>query len=111
MKKQKRLNNIMFWATDEERKLIEQKMEQLGTTNMSAYLRKMAIDGYIIKLELPELKELVSLLRYSSNNINQIARHVNATNQIYGTEMEQILQNQQRLWDCANEIITKLSML
>ena len=46
----------------EERALIEQKMAQLGTTNMAAYLRKMAIDGFVINLELPELREMVSLL-------------------------------------------------
>ena len=47
-------------------------MEQLGTTNMAAYLRKMAVDGYVVNLELPELREMVSLLRRSSNNLNQL---------------------------------------
>ena len=54
---------LKFRVTPEERELIEQKMEQLGTTNMAAYLRKMAVDGYAVNLELPELRELVSLLR------------------------------------------------
>ena len=53
-------------------------MREAGTTNMGAYLRKMALDGLVIKLELPELKQMISLLRYTSNNINQIARSVNA---------------------------------
>ena len=54
---------LKFRVTPEERALIEQKMSQLGTTNMAAYLRKMAIDGFVVNLELPELGELVSLLR------------------------------------------------
>ena len=54
---------LKFRVTAEERALIEQKMEQLGTTNMAAYLRKMAVDGYVVNLELPELREMVSLLR------------------------------------------------
>ena len=62
---------LKFRVTPEERALIEQKMAQLGTTNMAAYLRKMAIDGFVINLELPELREMVSLLRRSSNNLNQ----------------------------------------
>jgi hypothetical protein len=41
--------------------LIETKMAQVGTTNREAFLRKMAIDGYVVKLDLPELRELVSL--------------------------------------------------
>ena len=52
---------LKFRVTPEERTLIEQKMEQLGTTNMAAYLRKMAVDGYVVNLELPELREMVSL--------------------------------------------------
>ena len=58
-------------------------MAQLGTTNREAYLRKMALDGYVVRLELPELKELVSLMRYSSNNLNQLARRAHETGRIY----------------------------
>ncbi len=58
---------LKFRASPEERTLIETKMAQLGTTNMAAYLRKMALDGYVVNLELPELQEMVSLLRRSSN--------------------------------------------
>ncbi len=59
--------------TPEELQMIQEKMKQYGTRNFSAFVRKMAIDGYVVRLELPELKEMVSLLRYSSNNLNQLA--------------------------------------
>ena len=71
--KRKREVQLNFRVSPEELALIEQKMAQLGTTNREAYLRKMALDGYVVRLELPELKELVSLMRYSSNNLNQLA--------------------------------------
>ena len=64
MAKRKRDVPLLFWVSPEEKALIERKMAQLGTENLSAYLRKMAIDGLVVKLELPELRELVSLLRY-----------------------------------------------
>ena len=51
--------------------------------NMAAYLRKMAIDGYVVRLELPELRDLISLLRRTSSNFNQIARRVNSTGRAY----------------------------
>ena len=76
MAKRKRDIQLKVRVTPEERAMIEAKMAQLGTTNMGAYLRKMAIDGYVVKLDLPELREMVSLLRYSSNNLNQLARRV-----------------------------------
>ena len=65
--KRKREVQLNFRVSPEELALIEQKMVQLGTKNREAYLRKMALDGYVVRLELPELKELVSVMRYSSN--------------------------------------------
>ena len=88
---------LKFRVTPEERALIEQKMAQLGTTNMAAYLRKMAIDGFVVNLELPELGELVSLLRRSSNNLNQLTRRVHETGRIYDADMEDLRQGQERL--------------
>ena len=91
--------------------MIHQKMEQFGTTNFSAFVRKMAIDGYVVKLELPELKELVSLLRYSSNNLNQLTKRVHETGRIYDADLEDIHRNQERLWGAAQQILDKLSKL
>ena len=59
-----------FRVTPEERQIIEQKMVLLGTNNMAVYLRKMAIGVYVVNLDLPELRELITLLRCSSNNLN-----------------------------------------
>ena len=97
--------------TPGELQAIQKKMEQFGTTNFSAFVRKMAIDGYVVKLELPELKELVSLLRYSSNNLNQLTRRVHESGRIYEADLEDIHQNQERLWSAAQEILDKLSKL
>src|SRR5574344_2667710 len=85
-----RPTQLHFYVNDQELDWINQKMKQLGTTNMSAYLRKMAIDGYVVKLELPELKELISLMRNIANNENQIAKKLNATNRIYDADIEEI---------------------
>ena len=111
MTNRKRDIRLRFRVTPEERALIEEKMTQVGTSNMEAYLRKMSIDGYILKLDLPELKEMISLLRRSSNNLNQIAKRMNQTGRLYGEDMEDILRKQERLWQSANEILEKLSAL
>lgn len=95
----------------EEMRLVQKKMRQLGTSNFSAFMRKMAIDGYVVKLELPELKELVSLLRYSSNNLNQLTRRVHESGRIYDADLDDIQQNQKRLWSAAQQILDKLSKL
>ena len=88
MTKRKRDVPVLFWVSAEELELIRQKMQQYGTENLSAYLRKMAVDGYVVQLDLPELKELVSLMRYSSNNLNQLTRKVHETGRVYDADLE-----------------------
>lgn len=102
---------LKFRVTPQEREMIEQKMEQLGTKNMAAYLRKISIDGYVVKLELPELKKMVSLLRRSSNNLNQLTKRVHETGRVYDADLEDIVQNQERLWQAANDILAVLAKL
>ena len=111
MKKRRRTIPVMFYVTPEGRDQIEAKMAQLGTNNMSAYLRKIAIDGYVVQLDLPELREMVSLLRRSSNNLNQLARRANETGRIYPEDLADIRQNQAQLWESAKEILRVLSTL
>ena len=111
MAKRKRDMQLNFRVSSEELVVIEQKMSQFETSNREAYLRKMALDGYVVKLELPELKELVSLMRRSSNNLNQLTRKVHETRRVYDTDLEDISQRQEQLWEGVREILTQLSKL
>ena len=109
--KRKREVQLNFRVSPEELALIEQTMAQLGTKNREAYLRKMALDGYVVRLELPELKELVSLMRYSSNNLNQLARRAHETGRIYDADLEDITRRQEALWDGVHQVLTQLAKL
>lgn len=102
---------VKFRVTLEERKLIDKRMLQAGTMNMAAYLRKMAIDGYVVKLELPELRDLISLLRRTSNNFNQIAKRVNATNRIYADDIHEMKTLLEQLWQMNNKVLEKLAAI
>ena len=102
---------MKFRVTPEERALIDKRMEQAGTNNMAAYLRKMAIDGYVVKLELPELREFISLLRRTSNNFNQIARRVNSTDRIYAEDIVEMKNLLEQIWEADNHILEKLAAI
>lgn len=78
---------LYFKVTEKELNLIEKKMEQAGTKNKRAYLRKMAVDGYIVHLDMGSVKELNRLLRSISENINQIARRCNETRNLYAEDV------------------------
>lgn len=94
-----------------DKQLIRQKMSEAGITNMSAYVRKMAIDGYIVSLDLSDVKELVRLLRYCSNNLNQYAKKANETGSIYERDIEDLRRRHDRLWDMANKIMERLAAI
>ena len=111
MKKRKRPERIVFYVTEEERELIREKMDQLGTDNMGAYLRKIAIDGYVVNLDLPELRELTTLLRRSSNNLNQLTKRVHETARIYDADMESLRAEYDRLLEAADVILSKLAAI
>ena len=111
MAQRKREIQLKFRVTPEEQALIHQKMEQYGTENMAAYLRKMAIDGYVVRLDLPELRELVSLLRRSSNNLNQLTRRVHETGRFYDADLEDLRQSYDRLWEAARRVLKGLSKI
>ena len=102
---------VKFRVTPEERALIDKRMVQVGTINMAAYLRKMAIDGYVVKLELPELRDLISLLRRTSNNFNQIARRVNSTNRIYEDDIYEMKLMLDKTWEATNKVLEKLAAI
>ena len=90
---------------------IRRRMAEAGIRNMSAYMRKMAIDGFIVNLDLSDVKELVRLLRYCSNNINQYAKKANETGSIYQSDIDDIKRRQERLWAMANGIMERLSAI
>ena len=96
---------VKFRMTQQERELLEEKMALAGTVNMGAYLRKMAIDGYVLRLDLPELREMISLLRRCSGNLNQIAKRANESGRIYETDLKEIQEQLDELWNTAKEIL------
>ena len=102
---------IYFKVSEQERNLIEQKMALAGVHNMSGYIRKMSIDGYVINLEIPELTECAKLLRYISNNVNQMARQMNSGGAVYPDEARDICVKQDETNRLFGEILEQLSRL
>lgn len=107
----KRDRDIHFLASQEEVDRIHQKMDELGIRSMGAYLRKMALDGYCINLELSDVKELVSLLRRCSNNLNQYAKRANETGSIYQADIQDLQECLDGIWTDMKEVLVHLSSI
>lgn len=95
-------------VTAEERALIEQKMAQLPTQRIGAYLRKMAIDGYIIYTDTANIKEMNKELHAIGRNINQIAKRVNSTSDIYREDIAELRERLGEIWRLQRTILSTL---
>ena len=95
-------------VTDEERKLIEHKMSLVSTNQIGAYLRKMAIDGYIIYTDTKDIQAMNKELQRIGRNINQIAKRVNSTSSIYMTDIEELKEDIQNIWQLQRTILSIL---
>ena len=98
MENRKRNVQIIVRVTEDERALIEEKIKQIPTMNLSAYSRKMLIDGYIIVLDLQEVKTHTAQLQKIGVNVNQIARRINGTGRIYVDDMDEIKRLMEEVW-------------
>ena len=107
----KRNKQLKIWISQEEQDMIRQKMAEFGTDNMGAFVRKMVIDGYIIKLDLPELQEIIRLLGSIANNVNQIARRVNAGGNVYKEDLEEINANLDQNYKMLRKVMKSLSKI
>ena len=101
--------HILF--TPEEIARIRQRMEDAGVQNRSAFIRKMTLDGYIVKLDTSDIREMITLLRRCSNNLNQVAKRANATGSIYETDIEELKKQHDEIWELARQILARLSTI
>ena len=106
---EKRSVQIHFRLTPSEAERLRTKMKEAGIQSQGAYLRKMALDGYCVRLDLEDVREMVSLLRRCSNNLNQYAKRANETGSIYLADLNDLQERMQQLWQLAREILVRLS--
>ena len=111
MNGRKRKIQIKFYVTEEERALIEEKMQQIPTLNLSAYARKMLIDGYIITLDLQEVKGHTAQLQKIGVNVNQIAKRINETGRIYADDMDEMKRVMEEVWRLERRLLLQFKGL
>ena len=94
-----------FVMSEQDAELVRERMAELGITNLSAYLRKMAVNGYIIHLDMSDIQEMIRLLRICSNNLNQYARRANETGSVYSADVDDLRTRLDSLWDGMDKLL------
>lgn len=105
MKENSRKTQLHFVVSAQELDRIRQRMEECGVANLSAFLRKMALDGYIIHLHMTELQELTRLLRICSNNLNQYAKRANEVGSVYAADIEDLHSRLNEIWELTGKLL------
>lgn len=98
-------------VTPEEKAVIDEKMARAGIDNLRAYLRKMALDGYVVRVDMDGVLEVVKLLRSVSNNVNQIARRCNETRNLYAQDVEDLRKGYASVWTEIEKLLKKFEEL
>ena len=96
---------VEFVMSEQEAELVKEHMAEMGITNFSAYLRKMAVDGYIIHLDMGDIQEMIRLLRICSNNLNQYTRRANETGSVYAADVEDLRTRLDDLWNGMDKLL------
>lgn len=107
MAERRRNIQLKFYVTEQERFLITEKMKLLPTDNLGAYLRKMAIDGYIIQVDYSAIKEQTAEIQKIGVNVNQIAKRVNATGNVYEQDLKEIKGALEKIWQLQRYTLSK----
>lgn len=107
-RKRKRGVPLYVWVSEDEYATIQERMEESGTQNLSAYIRKMALNGYVLNVDLAPVRELVSLQRRCANNLNQIAIHAN-TYGVYPSEIAALQKDYAELWGRVSDVLKQLA--
>ncbi len=106
MKKEKQL---LVRISDADKERIQAKMEEAGILNMSAYIRKMALDGICVRLDLAEVRQLIVLLQRCSNNLNQYAKRANETGSVYAADIEDLRSRLEEIWELSRQSLAHLA--
>lgn len=102
---------ILIKLTVEEKEGIAKRMQSVGMRNMSAYIRKMALNGYVINLDMSDFKEILRLLKINSNNLNQYTKRANETGSVYQEDINELLESQRNLVKMMGRMLEYLSQI
>ena len=108
---EKRGAPVGFRPTPDELEIIRKKMKQMGMRNRGAYLRKMALDGYCVNIDMSDIREIARLLRICSNNLNQYARIANTTGSVYREEIKDLKKRLDEIWTLTGKVMEIMSVI
>ena len=107
----RRTEELKIRISPEDKERIKMKMEDAGILNMSAYVRKMALDGICVRLDLEDVRQFTVMLRRCTNNLNQYAKRANETGSIYAADIENLQNRLDEIWELSRQSLARLAAI
>ena len=107
----KREKQLLIRISDEDKERIQAKMEEAGILNMSAYVRKMALDGICVRLDLTDVRQLIVLLQRCSTNLNQYPKRANETGSVHAADIEDLQSRLDEIWELSRQSLAHLASI
>ena len=107
----KKIEDLNIRVSPEDKERIRFKMEEAGILNMSAYVRKMALDGICVRLDLEDVRQLIVLLQRCGSNLNQYAKRANETGSIYAADIEDLQRRLDEIWELSRQSLARLASI
>ena len=111
VKNRKRPIRVVFYLDEKEQALLEEKMAEAKIQNREAYIRKMILDGYVLRMDFSDVKHMVWLLSNATNNLNQVAKRANETRSVCSSDVRGLREDYEKLWGFARDMMKKLAKL
>jgi len=110
-KNRRRAIRVIFYLDEAEAALLQEKMQEANIRNREAYIRRMVLDGYVLKLDFSDVRRMVWLLSNSSNNLSQIARRVNSGDGLHAADIQMLQADYAKLWVPIRDVLKKLAKI
>ena len=107
MANRERKNELKIYLSDDEQYILEQKVKASGMKSKSAFLRRQILYGFVYNIDYSELSEYNAVLGKIGNNLNQIAKRMNATGNVYAADIKQVKELMKQVWDTQKSTLSK----
>ena len=107
MANRKRTNPVQFYLDDDEQYILDEKFRLSGMKSKSAFLRKLILYGYVYDVDYSYLRNYNTELGRISSNLNQIAKRINSTGNIYQEDMDEVKELMNEVWRTQKSISLK----
>ncbi len=110
-KNRSRKYGIVIHLSEDEKYILDEKTKCSNMTSRAAFIRHLILYGYVYDIDYSELQEYNAALAKIGNNLNQIARRMNATGNVYKADVNEVKELMQKVWHTQKSMLSRQPLI